>query len=154
MQKVIVSKRLADGTWAEVEVEERVRQPPVDIRKILKDEHTLNRFVRIMRKNIGEEEEEEAKVADAAATEPAPSAEVTSIQYDAVNDDDAADDDDDDDEIPEMVVIQAAEGALGDSASVDLIIAEADADVDADAGRVEDFIKSEDQFVTVELGDS
>ena len=152
MQIVIVSKRLADGTWAEVEVEERVRQPPVDIRKILKDEHTLNRFVRIMRKNIGEEEEEEAKVADAAATEPAPSAEVTSIQYDAVNDDDAADDDDDDDEIPEMVVIQAAEGALGDSASVDLIIAEADAD--ADAGRVEDFIKSEDQFVTVELGDS
>ena len=55
---VLASKRLANGSWVEVEVEERVRQHPPDLKKILKNEHTLNRFVRIMRKNIGEEEME------------------------------------------------------------------------------------------------
>ena len=55
---MVAAKRLPNGSWVDVEVEERVRQRQPDIRKILRDEHTLNRFVRIMRKNLGEEEAE------------------------------------------------------------------------------------------------
>ena len=65
----MVAKRLADGSWIDVEVEERIRQQPPDIRKILKDQSSLKQFVRVMRKNIGEEEEEEEVNVDSVEEE-------------------------------------------------------------------------------------
>ena len=65
----MVAKRLADGSWIDVEVEERIRQQPPDIRKILKDQSSLKQFVRVMRKNIGEEEEEEEVKVDSVEEE-------------------------------------------------------------------------------------